>query len=356
MADRYWVGGTANWDFTAGTKWATTSGGAGGASVPTLSDDVYFDAASGAVTVSTVSVQSAKSLNFTGFTGTFNNPNPLQIYGDLTFGSGMTFTGAGQFRMFTASGATSYVTSNGVTTTCNLYPAYSAGGTTVLNDAFSTTASIVLISSANGTFTTNNFNVTCASFVASSNNATINLGSSVVAVTTSGVSWNMGTSATLNAGTSTINITNASGVIFEGGGKTYNNVNFSGGGANVNELRSANTFNNLSFTATVAGARVFNFAANQTINGTLSASGTTWVNRIRFGSSVAGTQRTLSVATIGTLDYTDWQDIALTGAASPWTAPLGVWGISNTSGIRSLNISAIIMASNNCSSCSTTRA
>lgn len=29
MADRYWVGGTDNWNTVAGTKWATTSGGAG---------------------------------------------------------------------------------------------------------------------------------------------------------------------------------------------------------------------------------------------------------------------------------------------------------------------------------------
>lgn len=34
MADRYWVGGTATWDNTAGTKWSATSGGAGWASVP----------------------------------------------------------------------------------------------------------------------------------------------------------------------------------------------------------------------------------------------------------------------------------------------------------------------------------
>ena len=35
MAARYWVGGTDNWNATVGTKWATTSGGAGGAAVPT---------------------------------------------------------------------------------------------------------------------------------------------------------------------------------------------------------------------------------------------------------------------------------------------------------------------------------
>ena len=47
MAARYWVGGTANWDNTAGTKWALTSGGAGGQAVPTAADDVYIDSGSG---------------------------------------------------------------------------------------------------------------------------------------------------------------------------------------------------------------------------------------------------------------------------------------------------------------------
>jgi hypothetical protein len=42
MASRYWVGGTGTWDQTA--HWSATSGGAGGASVPTLSDDVIFNA------------------------------------------------------------------------------------------------------------------------------------------------------------------------------------------------------------------------------------------------------------------------------------------------------------------------
>ena len=42
MADRYWVGGSGTWTTTA--RWAATSGGAGGQSVPTANDDVYFDA------------------------------------------------------------------------------------------------------------------------------------------------------------------------------------------------------------------------------------------------------------------------------------------------------------------------
>ena len=65
MADRYWVGGTGSW-FDP-TKWATSSGGSGGASVPTSVDNVFFDANSGSgvahytVTVTT----SATCLNLT---------------------------------------------------------------------------------------------------------------------------------------------------------------------------------------------------------------------------------------------------------------------------------------------------
>lgn len=51
MASRYWVGGTDTWNGTAGTKWATTSGGTGGAAVPTSSDDVFIDNVNSIVTL-----------------------------------------------------------------------------------------------------------------------------------------------------------------------------------------------------------------------------------------------------------------------------------------------------------------
>ena len=41
MPDRYWVGGTGNWNDTA--HWSTTSGGAGGATVPADGDTVIID-------------------------------------------------------------------------------------------------------------------------------------------------------------------------------------------------------------------------------------------------------------------------------------------------------------------------
>lgn len=94
MASRYWVGGSATWDGTAGTKWALTSGGAGGQAVPTASDDVFFDAASGAVTVSWTVTQDIFSLDCTGFTGTLNGGagNPLRFRTNFKLVSGMTVT------------------------------------------------------------------------------------------------------------------------------------------------------------------------------------------------------------------------------------------------------------------------
>lgn len=95
MADRYWVGGTANWDGTAGTKWATTSGGTGGAAVPTSADDVYFDAASGAVTVTAVTTRSCRNIDFTGFTGTFAGASILRVYGSMKLASTLTWMFSG---------------------------------------------------------------------------------------------------------------------------------------------------------------------------------------------------------------------------------------------------------------------
>lgn len=88
MAARYWVGGTANWDGTAGTKWAATSGGAGGESVPTAADDVYLDANSGAVTVTIAATAPCRSLNCTGFTGTLSHGAFGLNIGDGTAGAG----------------------------------------------------------------------------------------------------------------------------------------------------------------------------------------------------------------------------------------------------------------------------
>jgi len=114
MADRYWVGGTASWDATAGTKWALTDGGLGGQAVPTALDDVYFTALSGTVTVTVAVASVARNLNFTGFTGTFAGSSQVSIYGNLVLASGWTRTYTGTF-LFASTSTGNTISSGGIT-------------------------------------------------------------------------------------------------------------------------------------------------------------------------------------------------------------------------------------------------
>jgi len=91
MANRYWVGGTESWDTTAGSKWSLTSGGSGGEAVPTSSDTVFFNAASGAVTVTIASGAICSTLTMTGFTGTLAfGSNSISCAGTGTVFAGAT--------------------------------------------------------------------------------------------------------------------------------------------------------------------------------------------------------------------------------------------------------------------------
>jgi hypothetical protein len=94
VANRYWVGGTATWDGTALLKWSTTSGGIGGSAVPTTSDTVFFDANSGANTVTIgAGVATCSNLTMTGFTGTIAfGTNSITCAG-----TGVIYTGATTF-------------------------------------------------------------------------------------------------------------------------------------------------------------------------------------------------------------------------------------------------------------------
>ncbi len=102
--DRYWVGGSGTWDGTT-THWSFTSGGSAGAPSPTANNNVIFNASSCAgncgtttVTTSGTTTDVAKSINFTGFTGTFSHAAGTEVNigyltsGNLTFVSGMTYT------------------------------------------------------------------------------------------------------------------------------------------------------------------------------------------------------------------------------------------------------------------------
>lgn len=159
MADRYWVGGTAAWDGTADTKWALTSGGAGGQAVPTSADDVFFDAAStGVCTISTGNT-GAKSINCTGFTGTLTGTAAITISGSVTLVAGMTYSYTGTMTLngtgtITSAGKTfGSVIVNGAGITVTLGAALSQG--------FSSTRGFTL---TQGTLALAGFTLTCGVF------------------------------------------------------------------------------------------------------------------------------------------------------------------------------------------------
>lgn len=92
MANRYRIGGTGNWNDTA--KWSTSSGGSGGASVPSTSDDSFFDANSGGGTCTINAAATPLSITTTGFTGTITQAATMTMTGALTHNNG-TYNSAG---------------------------------------------------------------------------------------------------------------------------------------------------------------------------------------------------------------------------------------------------------------------
>lgn len=97
-ASRYWVGGgsSANWNATANTNWASTSGGANNASVPTSADDVFFDGA-GTNGNTNCTATGADCLTFTrsdGYTSTITIPlgTAWNIRGNITISTGSGFS------------------------------------------------------------------------------------------------------------------------------------------------------------------------------------------------------------------------------------------------------------------------
>jgi hypothetical protein len=104
MAPRYLVGGIMN----STASWSESSGGAGGASIPTAADDAIVDENSPSCTVGTA--RAFLTLDFTGYTGTITMDADITLTGNVTLASGMTIVdGVGTLTL----AGTLTVTSNG---------------------------------------------------------------------------------------------------------------------------------------------------------------------------------------------------------------------------------------------------
>ena len=94
MANRYWVGGTGDWDASDTTHWAAASGGAGGETVPTSSDAVIFNSSSGGGTCTVTATAYCSSLSMGFFSsGTLDvNDQTFNCTGDFNNSSTQTRT------------------------------------------------------------------------------------------------------------------------------------------------------------------------------------------------------------------------------------------------------------------------
>ena len=207
MADRYWVGdATGIWDASETGNWSTTSGGLGGASVPTSADDVYFDANAR----TDVAVGSAVYCrNFTVTSGfpfsltTYDNTTravymAVYIYGNVDINKSACIQATYLIFYFYGSGADRTVKSSNN----NFRYAYVYGsGKLTLRDPIVT--SLTLYIASGGVLDTAGYAVSAGSLYLSSGTSALYLQNSVVSLTSSGTAL-YASAGTIYPGTSKI--------------------------------------------------------------------------------------------------------------------------------------------------------
>lgn len=214
---RYWVGVTGgNWSDTA--NWSLTSGGTGGASVPTSAIDAIFDANSITTSGRTITIDTTASCKNLHMFGLANNPtivnaNTLNVYGNLVMPLTATVT-------FTNSTVNMKSTSKGElwgkSKTINNITFDGVGGLfTLFNDLI-----VNDITLTNGSLDTNDVNITCRNISSNnSNTRALSLGKSVI--TASGdINFSTTTGLTFDCEESSIKMTGNTKV-FDGGGLTF---------------------------------------------------------------------------------------------------------------------------------------
>lgn len=224
MANRYWVGGTGQWNTTNKTNWSTTAGGAGGASIPTSADNVFFDRAA-TYTVYTTGNIACANLTVSAGTVTFSN-----VFSGTTYGIGISLYGNFSITSSTVWSTNAGTTSGGpgITIAGSTAQTFTTNGATISADIYmnSATASLVLggaltLSSGNvfkiwdGSLNLNGYTLTAGYFSDgnSASDKTLAFGTGNITLTGSGSLttnlWSIGggVSARTITGTPTVNIT-----------------------------------------------------------------------------------------------------------------------------------------------------
>ena len=349
MAARYWVGGTANWDATAGTKWALTNGGAGGQAVPTVSDDVYFTAASGASVVTIAATANCLTLTTTGFTGTIAGSSQiLNIRGNCVIGVATTWNFTGTMDFSTAGGVTWNITTNGRTIKGPITGTNTGSLSIVkLLDNLTSNNSITFTNNTSYIqFDTNTKNLTCVNVqagtiklltgtynfsgtitsasVLSSGGTITCAGMTVTTLNNASGAGSIASSATLtiatysNAGTQVITLTGAANLVLTFA-STFYTVNLNGTAHTIGGSGVVITFGTLTRNGTNTQTDSLTLSGAITVTGTLTVAGFSKDALLTLNSSLAGTRRTLTAAVV-VLSNLYTKDIGGAGAAAPFAA------------------------------------
>lgn len=324
---KYWVGGTGNTNDPT-NHWATTSGGSPGAgNTPTAADDVYFDANSGSGTVTINAALPCRSIQTSGssIATIVHNAATTVTIGDATAGAGNIAFDLSGITTYTLGNATtsalSFVSTNGTAQsiisngkTLGNMTFNGSGGSWLFSGNLTSTGTISHIL---GTLDFNSVTVSVGIFSGSGTGTRVlTLGSSAITITSSsGWAWGAVTGLTVTANTATATLTNA-GAVFNGANKDWNGLSVAHNSAGFLTVTSTGfTIANLTRTGTAVKTDSMSFTGPVTITGTLTLNGNSAINRLFVVSSLAGTARTITAATVSASNV-DFRDITGAGAAS----------------------------------------
>jgi hypothetical protein len=310
--------GTGNW---SDDQWSDTSGGSPNTDFfPLAQDTAVFDESTTAGThTMNAAIPYAGTVDMGARTSAlaFTVSIAQAIYGDWTFGSGITIVGTSAL---TFSGRNTQVITSAGKAFSGAITVDSYGGTVELADALNIGSNTLTVT--NGTFDTKGYSVTAGGLSSNNSNVReIKLGASTLTFSgTNTVDFGTPTNLTFDAGTSSI-VGTASFPTLSGNGQVFYDVSFTNTGSGTTSLspsnaQNVNSFNSLSITApSSAGLRQVSLNGNQIITGTLTAAGASAIRRVMLRSSAVGTTRILTVGTLSA-DDCDFRDITIAGTAA----------------------------------------
>lgn len=325
MADRYWVGGSGNWNSTNTGNWAATSGGSSGASAPVSGDDVFFDGNSDSGSSFTVTIVASgptvRNLTISGLDQAMilAGSTTVTIQGSISLpATNFTWSHTGAITLSGSSSSRTILT-NGVT--INGAMTFNSSGTTWTLQSALTLGSNDNLILTGGAIDTADYAVSCQLFsISGSSTRSLTLGASTITATGSGNAWNATTTTnlTFSGASSTIVLTSASAKNFIGGGLTYGTV--SQGGAGAMTVSGSNTIADIQnpYKTTGATSVLFTAGTTQTLSA-FTASGESG-RVLTIESTSAGSAATLSKSSgTVTVAYCSIKDSTATGGAT-WNA------------------------------------